>query len=143
MGFFYAINLLCPMTSKTLCPCGTGKEYLDCCGVFHKDISKVETAEQLMRSRYTAFVKANGKYLLESQHSSTRPTLQIHDIVAWAMSVKWHRLEVDETAKGSKEDEEGEVKFRAFYMERFRNKCLEEHSKFVKENGHWVYLDKV
>ena len=126
--------------NKETCPCGTGKDYNDCCGVFHQDISKVETAEQLMRSRYTAFVKANGDYLMESHHSSTRPVHQKYDLVKWAMSVKWLRLEVLETVDGGRSDETGEVVFNAYYMERFRNRCLNEHSKFVKENGHWVYL---
>lgn len=122
------------------CPCGTGKDYQECCGVFHSDISKVETAEQLMRSRYTAFVKANGDYLMKSQHSSTRRPEQKFDLVRWAMSVKWLRLEVLEVIDGEAEDDKGEVLFNAYYMERFRNRCLNEHSRFVKENGHWVYL---
>lgn len=122
------------------CPCGTGIEYDRCCGVFHKDISKVETAEQLMRSRYTAFVKANGDYLMESHHSKTRPNRQKYEIVRWAMSVKWLKLEIENVIAGQLSDEEGEVIFNAFYMERFQNKCLHEHSKFIKENGHWVYL---
>ncbi|MCB9195272.1 MAG: SEC-C domain-containing protein [Flavobacteriales bacterium] len=121
------------------CPCGTGKDYQDCCSVFHKDITKVQTAEQLMRSRYTAFVKANGDYLMTSQHSATRPSAQKYEIVRWAMSVKWLKLEIEKVINGNMDDEEGEVIFNAFYMERFQNRRLHEHSKFVKENGHWVY----
>lgn len=125
---------------KELCPCGSGKTYAECCGVFHNDITKVRTAEQLMRSRYTAFVKANGDYLMESHHSSTRPSKQKYEIVRWAMSVKWLKLEIENVIDGQPEDEEGEVIFNAYYMEKFLNRCLHEHSKFVKENGHWVYL---
>lgn len=126
--------------TKEKCPCGTGDSYDECCGVFHKDITKIETAEQLMRSRYSAFVRANGNYLMESHHSSTRPVNQKYEIVRWAMSVKWLKLEIEKVINGQPEDEEGEVVFNAYYMERFQNRCLHEHSKFVKENGHWVYL---
>ncbi|CAG5081041.1 YchJ family protein [Parvicella tangerina] len=122
------------------CPCGTELSYENCCGVFHEDITKVQTAEQLMRSRYTAFVKANGDYLMESHHSTTRPSQQKYEIVKWAMSVKWLKLEIEKVIGGERNDEEGEVIFNAYYMERFRNKRLHEHSKFVKENGYWVYL---
>ena len=38
------------------CPCNTDKEYKDCCLKAHKNILSVTTAEQLMRSRYSAFV---------------------------------------------------------------------------------------
>lgn len=123
-----------------LCPCETGEEYSSCCGIYHNDITQVKTAEQLMRSRYTAFVKANGDYLMLSHHSSTRPVHQKYDIMSWAMSVKWLKLEVEEVIAGDEKDTEGEVVFSAYYMERFKNRCLKEHSKFVKENGHWVYL---
>lgn len=123
-----------------LCPCGSELDYENCCGIFHKDIRKVETAEQLMRSRYTAFVKANGDYLMESHHSSTRPSHQKYDIVRWAMSVKWLKLEIEKVIDGKPDDETGEVIFNAYYMERFQNRRLHEHSKFIRENGHWVYL---
>lgn len=122
------------------CLCGSGMNYSDCCGVFHNDITKVKTAEQLMRSRYTAFAKANGDYLMLSHHSSTRPIHQKYDIVRWAMSVKWLRLEIEKVIDGKPDDESGEVIFNAYYMERFQNRRLHEHSKFVKENGYWVYL---
>ncbi|MCB9189924.1 MAG: SEC-C domain-containing protein [Flavobacteriales bacterium] len=125
------------------CPCGSGKTYDSCCGVFHNDITKVKTAEQLMRSRYTAFCKANGDYLILSQHSSMiQPTMK-YDLVRWAMSVKFMKLEIVDVQDGSEKDETGEVEFNAFYMERFQSRCLHERSRFVKENGHWVYLDAI
>ena len=48
------------------CPCGRNKSYQDCCGLIHKSLKEAETAEDLMRSRYTAFVKGNGQYLQKS-----------------------------------------------------------------------------
>lgn len=38
------------------CPCQSGHQYADCCGKFHLREAFPETAEQLMRSRYTAYV---------------------------------------------------------------------------------------
>lgn len=125
------------------CPCGNELPYLECCNVIHLDINKAKTAEQLMRSRYSAFVKANGDFLMQSWHSSKHtPTLQ-HDLVHWAMSVKWIRLEVHETIQGLENDKEGVVSFSAFYMEKFMNRALHETSKFIKENNHWVYLHAI
>ena len=54
------------------CPCNPKILYKDCCQIAHNKIEAVLSAEQLMRSRYSAFVLANIKYLHKSHHSSTR-----------------------------------------------------------------------
>ena len=82
------------------CPCGSSREYDDCCLLVHQNISNAITAEQLMRSRYTAFVKAMGDYLMESHHSSTRSYSEKIEIVNWTKSVEWERLEIINSTKG-------------------------------------------
>ncbi|WP_130537358.1 hypothetical protein [Thiomicrorhabdus indica] len=37
------------------CPCHSGKSYEQCCRLFHLDFYQAQTAEDLMRSRFTAF----------------------------------------------------------------------------------------
>ena len=49
-----------------LCPCGKILKYELCCQVIHNDISKALTSEQLMRSRYTAFTKGMGLFIIKS-----------------------------------------------------------------------------
>ena len=122
------------------CPCGVSKHYENCCQVYHKDISKIETAEQLMRSRYTAFTKAMGNYLMNSHHSTTRPLSEKKAIVNWAKSVKWSRLEILNTTKGLKHDEKGTVEFKAYFIENTSEQFIHENSQFVKEYGIWMYL---
>lgn len=63
------------------CYCGNNTTYQNCCEVYHKNGGKTKTAEQLMRSRYSAFVLANGDYLMQTHHSSTRPTNEKKNIV--------------------------------------------------------------
>ena len=125
------------------CPCGTNLDYENCCKIIHDDIHQAKTAEQLMRSRYSAFVKANGDYLMESQHSSTRKPTTKHDTLRWAMSVKWQGLKIIDKVRGEEGDDKGTVEFVASFMERFMNRKIHEDSVFVKENGHWVYLGEV
>nr|WP_298539846.1 YchJ family metal-binding protein [uncultured Aquimarina sp.] len=125
---------------KSKCYCGRLQGYDVCCGSVHKDITQALVAEDLMRSRYTAFVLANGDYLMKSHHSSTRPIKEKKSIVKWAKSVKWIKLEVLHTSKGLASDEEGTVEFKAFYFENGTLEVIHENSAFVKENGHWVYL---
>ena len=122
------------------CNCGSGKTYEDCCEIAHKDITQVKTAEQLMRSRYTAFTMANGNYLMESHHASTRPLSEKAEIVAWAEAVEWIKLEVKSTNKGLDNDSEGKVKFKAHFKENGKQRFIKENSKFIKENGVWYYL---
>ncbi len=128
------------LTKMTNCYCGRTNTYTNCCAPIHTDIHKVITAEDLMRSRYSAFVKANGNYLMISHHSSTRPTHEKKEIVRWAKAVQWVKLEVLHTTKGQVDDTEGTVEFKAFFFEKGQLQIIHENSKFIKENNHWVYL---
>ncbi|SDW85360.1 SEC-C motif-containing protein [Lutibacter oricola] len=116
------------------CPCNPNKTYIECCKKAHLDINSVTTVEQLMRSRYSAFVLANIPYLQKSHHSSTRPSKkEKREIESWTKSVNWLKLEV----LNSTEDT---VEFKAFFLENGAVNVIYENSKFVKENEHWVYL---
>jgi SEC-C motif-containing protein len=125
------------------CACCSNKEYSNCCALPHQQLIIAKTAEQLMRSRYTAFTMANGDYLLLSHHSTTRPNNEIEEIVAWAKSVKWLRLEVIMSKEGKETDIEGVVEFKAFYKEGYKTKYIHEVSKFIKEHGCWTYISEV
>lgn len=122
------------------CACGSGNTYENCCGVLHETIQFAETAEQLMRSRYTAFTMANGDYLMTSHHTSTRPLDEKDDIVSWAKSVIWLKLEILNTTEGLISDIEGTVEFKAYFKDNGQERFIHENSRFVKENNHWVYL---
>ncbi|MBU2997596.1 Sec-C motif domain protein [Cellulophaga baltica] len=125
---------------NNICPCGSKNKYTDCCKIAHTAISKVKTAEQLMRSRYTAFTMANGDYLMKSHHSTTRPIKDKKAIEIWAKSVNWIRLEVLETKNGLEIDTKGTVTFNAYYFENGNVEVIHEKSAFVKENDNWMYL---
>lgn len=96
---------------------------------------RAATAEQLMRSRYSAFAVGDTAYLLRSWHSSTRPgaiTLDPDQV--------WTRLVVLGTTQGGLFDQEGTVEFRALYTHRGRSESLHENSRFVREDGRWTYV---
>lgn len=126
------------------CPCNKTRKYNDCCEKAHKNILSVTTAEQLMHSRYSAFVLANIDYLQKSHHSSTRPSKrEKRDIEKWTKSVSWIKLEVLNTTKGKEFDIAGTVEFKAFFMENGNIDVIQENSDFCKENSHWVYWKAV
>ena len=128
----------------TNCACGSQTSYNSCCGKIHNNHTKAITAEGLMRSRYVAFTKAMGDYLMLSHHLSTRPISEKKEIVNWAKSVEWDRLEVLNTISGQSDDETGMVEFKAYFYTKSlgvkKLDCIHEKSSFVKENGKWFYL---
>lgn len=116
------------------CPCGTGMPYAGCCGALHAGAAAA-TAEQLMRSRYSAFAVGDPAYLLRTWHSSTRPRRITLD-----PDQRWTRLVVLASTGGGLLDVEGTVEFRALYAHRGRPDSLHERSRFVREDARWVYL---
>lgn len=119
---------------KDACPCGRGSGYEVCCGRFLGTGVPAPDAESLMRSRYTAFVRGNGAHLLATWHVSTRPAS-----IDFDEGVKWLGLEV----KRHKPIDEGhaEVEFVARSRLQGRGQRLHERSRFVREDGHWFYVD--
>jgi SEC-C motif-containing protein len=93
-----------------------------------------------MRSRYSAFVLANGDYLMASHHSKTRKISEKTAIVKWAKSVNWIKLDILETTKGLENDTKGTVTFNAYFYERGKVEVIHEKSAFLKESNHWKYL---
>ncbi|MFI9647041.1 YchJ family protein [Streptomyces sp. NPDC052040] len=114
------------------CPCGLLEPYEKCCGRFHSGAAAAPTAEALMRSRYSAFVRAEAGYLLRTWHPRTRPARLDLD-----PGTRWTGLEILGTADGSAFHSTGTVTFRASY----RGGALTEHSRFERVDGAWVYID--
>lgn len=120
------------------CPCGTGLPLDECCGPFHDGTAPAATAEQLMRSRYSAFVLGKAAYLLETWHPATRPRHLTLD-----PDVRWTGLEVLASSGGGLLDAEGTVEFRASYRARGSSGAQHERSRFTRDGGRWRYLDGV
>ncbi|MBM0239066.1 SEC-C domain-containing protein [Micromonospora sp. ATA32] len=118
------------------CPCGSGLPYGECCHRLHRGEATAATAEALMRSRFSAFAVRDIDYLLRSWHSSTRPARLRLD-----PGQQWSRLDIVDTDRGGLFDTIGVVEFRAHYREAGRPGTLDERSRFVREDGRWVYLD--
>lgn len=122
-----------------VCPCGSGSVYAACCGRFIDQGMLPATAEQLMRSRYTAFTQAHESYLLATWHASTRPKSLDFDPEE---SVKWLGLRIDKVEEGRTDDDRGQVCFVARWrLGGGRVQRQQECSRFVREQGRWFYLD--
>lgn len=119
---------------REACPCGHSAAFAACCGRYIGAPVPAPDAESLMRSRYTAFVRGDAAHLLATWHASTRPaTLEFEADVKWlGLEVKRH-TPVDAT--------HAEVEFVARSRVQGRGQRLHERSRFVRENGWWLYLD--
>lgn len=118
------------------CPCGRAATYDDCCGVLHQGRAAATTAEQLMRSRYSAFAVRDAAYLLRTWHSGTRPPgLRLDG------DVRWTGLDILGGTGGTAFHTEGTVEFRAHFLADGQPGDQHENSRFGREDGQWVYVD--
>jgi SEC-C motif domain protein len=123
------------------CPCKSGKLYVDCCGPIHKKEREAQTAEELMRSRYSAYVKADVPHIMASSHPDLRKTLDEKATLSWAQNSDWRKFEIISTERGTATDTDGIVEFRCEYTEKGAQRILHERARFAKEDNHWYYVD--
>lgn len=97
------------------CRCGMSFPYTDCCGPLIRGVSFADTAEDLMRSRYTAYTQGNWDYLIQTTCSEERPHKSTADFEK--EGIEWQGLDILDTRQGGREDVEGEVTFVARYTE--------------------------
>ncbi|WP_281273745.1 YchJ family protein [Nocardioides pocheonensis] len=116
------------------CPCGSGLAYDECCGPVVRNERPADTAEELMRSRYTAYALGDVDHVFRSWHPATRP-----DELDQLPRLDWTGLEIVETVDGGPGDDHGVVEFRASYA----GGVLHERSRFTRRAGRWVYLDGI
>lgn len=125
---------------QNLCPCGSGFYYSECCELIISGRKEAVTAQALMRSRYTAFTRANADYLMRSHATKTRPVKEQKNIEKWARSVTWMGLTILRSQDGEINDESGYVEFKALYLEDGKLQQIHEKSLFERENGKWMYV---
>ena len=117
-------------------------KYADCCQLLLTNKKQAATAEQLMRSRFTAYTRSDWKYLYKTWHSSTRPHLtELRS--GESNSVEWLSLKVIQCTQGQAGDSNGLVEFVATYTTPQGIEQLKELSKFVFEHNKWLYLNAV
>jgi len=129
-----------PSLKDGVCPCGrlaSGKSLLfdDCCGLYldYFETRPAPDPESLMRSRYSAFVLARERYLLDTWSLTHRP-----DSVDFDAQTKWLGLSIK--AKKMLDAQHAEVEFVARYRLNGRATRLHENSLFEREHDRWFYV---
>jgi len=132
------------------CPCG-GASYATCCAPFIDGAAPAPTAEQLMRSRYTAYARRDEAYLRATWHASTRPSEPIVDAdekLQWlgleiktALRLRQRHAELPQLQEEHHAENQDSVEFVARYKVNGKAHRLHEISRFVREDGRWFYVD--
>lgn len=153
--------------STQICPCqmnpssapleprtaNTALAYGNCCQPYHEEIDnsggmRAESAERLMRTRYSAFVLVKADYIVATTVPVQQTLLDTIDIEKWAKETDWVRLEiVKHTPKLGKRH--AQVEFKAYYNTPDGLQAHHELSTFVKitdktavdKNERWYFLD--
>jgi len=121
------------------CPCQSNKSYEDCCGRFYTHTQFPETAEQLMRSRYAAYVLKNVSYIVETTVPSQQGLLNVQAIQTWAEENQWLGLQILNTESLTKT--QSAVEFHAVFQGEKGEQTHHERSIFVKIDGRWYFVD--
>lgn len=123
------------------CPCGSSEEYTGCCGPIISGDKSAVTAEALMRARYSAYVKVDVDFLLNSLHPDGSGGVDRESTKSWAENADWQGLEVLSTQAGGEKDETGEVEFVAKFGMQGEPQRHHEKAAFKRHEGKWLYLD--
>ena len=121
------------------CPCGSQKHYTACCGPYLSGHAHAPTPEALMRSRYTAFKRGDLTYIAATRQEHHANSEEQQSAAAKA-KLTWFKLEILASSV-SADQQEGSVEFKAHYQYRGQKHTLHEHSRFVKQDERWVYVD--
>ncbi|MFC6380263.1 YchJ family protein [Psychrobacter glacincola] len=159
--------------STQTCPCQINPSsnvisapllYSDCCQPYHDGIcdkeaneeaneetdkakgTKADSAERLMRSRYSAFVLVKPEYIVQTTLPAQQKLLDIQAIESWAKETDWAGLEiVAHTPKLGKRH--AQVEFKAYFNIPDGLQAHHELSAFVQmkskanNDARWYFLD--
>jgi SEC-C motif domain protein len=123
------------------CECGIGESTEACCGRFFGGQQHPATAEELMRSRYTAFASGEIDYIMNTHHPRKVAEIDRRGVETWSKNATWHSLEILSTHEGGPDDERGEVEFVARYSMGGFRQAHQERAEFERSNGRWYYVD--
>lgn len=123
------------------CPCQSGVKYSHCCEPLIKGKKQAETAEQLMRARYTAYTQIQMDFIEQTHDPKTSQDIDMQGSREWAQTTNWDGLEIIETAQGGVDDEVGTVEFKATFLTEEGPQIHHELSQFHKRDGVWYYSD--
>lgn len=130
-----------------LCPCcvkdSVQLKLEECCGPYLQRKKTPETAESLMRARYSAYVLKNIDFIDETQTHEKGEEFDKAEALKWAEGSEWLGLEIVKTQRGGVGDKDGVVEFIAHYKDKASGTELNHHetSLFSKTSDGWKFKE--
>lgn len=121
-------------TPHNNCPCCSGMHIESCCAPIIQNQALAKTPEELMRSRYTAYVLQKSDYILQSWDISYRP-----ESITFDNDVQWIHLEITESELKTGDENTGYVNYCATSICDDILIKMREKSTFVNKKGLWFY----
>lgn len=119
------------------CHCGNNTLFKNCCEPIINATKEANSAEELMRSRYSAYCTQEADYLIETTHLSTRKFHKKSDVLEWSKSNHWLKLEIMSSSATT-------VEFKAYFLdESLKAQMHHEKSTFIFEVDSWFYVDGI
>ena len=118
------------------------KKYSDCCEPLHLGQRKAQSALELMKSRYCAFIAKQFDYLRKTTHPQSLGNINHAENEKWANNVQFTKLEI---LFFEEQGNKGTVEFKAHFT--FTNpsdgveksEVHHERSTFRKQQGEWFF----
>ena len=123
------------------CPCSSGKMYQECCEPLLTGSRKAETAEELLRARYSAHVKLEMDFVKNTTHPDQVSRYEPATAKSWAEKSEWDRLEVVDVEAGGPDDETANIEFVAHFRQKDKLKTHHELAHFKRHEGEWFFYD--
>lgn len=125
------------------CPCGSEKSYDECCLPIIQGSKNADTAELLMRARYSAFTKTEIDFLQNTLSPEQQKDFNHEETTEWSKNSDWEGLEVIEVVDGGPDDDKGTVEFIAKFSQNNEKVRHHEVASFEKIDGKWIFMDGI
>lgn len=122
------------------CPCASGKTFVECCQPVIAGKRQAQTASELLRARYSAFVSADIDFIVETHHPSTRDQVTRESIEEWSTGSEWRGLEIHSEDDG----DDADTSIIMFTVRYDVDGVPQEHferSIFHRDGGSWFFLN--
>ncbi|MEO7414455.1 MAG: YchJ family metal-binding protein [Opitutaceae bacterium] len=131
-----------PLSSDSPCPCGSGRLFGDCCEPILRQQRRAGTAEEVMRSRFTAHALRDHAHLHRTFLTTARLPYQ-PERESDVEDLSWTRLVVHAHETSDAKPDAAFVDFSAYYQDDGTEHVIHEKSEFQRINGEWFYARAV
>lgn len=123
------------------CSCGSDQLFMTCCHHVWQQGGSLSSAEQVMRARYSAYVRGNIDFLVATTLAVQQAKLDLVQIKQWSEQTEWLGLQVISHTVSPHSARHAWVEFRVACRENGQQYIHHERSAFVRDETSWRFID--